>query len=127
MSVWQTPHATSRTSTSPALGSARSISCTFKGAPNSSRTAARVFIGRTLLTRAKRHPQARRAHGEAEVLARCGADRRPLEVAREHRQRRLCLQEREVAARAEARAGAERQEDRLLAVLEPAARVKARD
>src|SRR3954471_7875723 len=44
MSVWQTPHATRRTSTSPGPGSARSISCTRSGAPNSSRTAARILI-----------------------------------------------------------------------------------
>src|SRR5512146_3064286 len=43
MSVWQTPHAASRTSTSPALGSARSTSWTARGRPNCSRTAARIF------------------------------------------------------------------------------------
>src|SRR4051794_19455601 len=42
-SVWQTPQAASRTSASPALGSARSTSCTDSGCPNSSRTAARIF------------------------------------------------------------------------------------
>src|SRR4051812_41788111 len=46
MSVWQTPHATRRTSTSPGPGSARSISCTARGAPNSSRTAARILMAR---------------------------------------------------------------------------------
>src|SRR5215210_3993700 len=45
MSVWQTPHAFNRTSTSPASGPARSSSVTFSGAPNSSRTAARIFMG----------------------------------------------------------------------------------
>src|SRR4051794_31638206 len=44
MSVWQTPQATRRTSTSPALGSARSTSWTTSGAPNSSSTAARILI-----------------------------------------------------------------------------------
>src|SRR6187402_2446278 len=42
-SVWQTPHATSRTSTSPDFGSARSSSWTMRGSPNSSSTAARIF------------------------------------------------------------------------------------
>src|SRR3954454_24356125 len=42
MSVWQTPHATSRTSTSPAFGSASSTSRHTRGAPNYSRTAARI-------------------------------------------------------------------------------------
>src|SRR3954451_23234748 len=51
MSVWHTPQATSRTSTSPAFGSARSISCTASGAPNCSRTAALIRIARTLLPR----------------------------------------------------------------------------
>src|SRR5689334_65937 len=49
MSVWQTPQATSRTSTSPAFGSARSISWTASGAPNCSRTAALIRMARTLL------------------------------------------------------------------------------
>src|SRR6059058_5428526 len=44
MSVWHTPHATSRTSTSPARGSASSTSWTASGAPNSSSTAALIFI-----------------------------------------------------------------------------------
>src|SRR4051795_6366472 len=44
MSVWQTPQATRRTSTSPAFGSASSTSCTTSGAPNSSSTAARILI-----------------------------------------------------------------------------------
>src|ERR1700729_1977419 len=43
ISVWQTPQAASRTSTSPALGSARSSSVTFSGWPNCSSTAARIF------------------------------------------------------------------------------------
>src|SRR3954454_15229078 len=45
MWVWHTPQAPSRTSTSPAFGSARSISWTASGAPNSSRTAALIRIG----------------------------------------------------------------------------------
>src|SRR4051795_4918955 len=45
MSVWQTPHATRRTSTSPAFGSASSTSCTASGAPKSSSTAARILMG----------------------------------------------------------------------------------
>src|SRR3954454_20699827 len=44
MSVWQTPQAASRTSASPAFGSARSTSWTASGAPNSSSTAARIFM-----------------------------------------------------------------------------------
>ena len=44
--MWQTPHATSRTSTSPAFGSASSTSWIASGAPNSSRTAALMRIGR---------------------------------------------------------------------------------
>src|SRR4029077_12962539 len=44
MSVWQTPQATRRTSTSPAFGSARSTSWTSSGRPNSSSTAARILI-----------------------------------------------------------------------------------
>ena len=51
MSVWHTPQAASRTSTSPALGSASSTSCTTSGRPNSSRTAARIFTARTLIER----------------------------------------------------------------------------
>src|SRR3954453_11092975 len=43
-SVWHTPQATSRTSTSPARGSARSTSWTTSGAPNSSSTAARILV-----------------------------------------------------------------------------------
>src|SRR3954454_18432280 len=46
MSVWHTPVATSRTSASPAFGSARSTSWTTSGAPNSSSTAARIFMTR---------------------------------------------------------------------------------
>src|SRR4051795_9612173 len=46
MSVWQTPVATSRTSTSPGCGSARSTSWTASGGPNSSSTAARIFMAR---------------------------------------------------------------------------------
>src|ERR1700693_227731 len=43
MSVWQTPQATSLTSTSPGRGSARSSSWTTSGRANSSNTAARTF------------------------------------------------------------------------------------
>src|ERR687894_338600 len=50
MSVWQTPQATSRTSTSPAFGSARSTSWTDSGWPNSSSTAARIFMRRSLMS-----------------------------------------------------------------------------
>src|SRR4051794_21409511 len=46
MSVWHTPVATSRTSASPACGSAKSTSWTTSGAPNSSSTAARIFMVR---------------------------------------------------------------------------------
>src|SRR3954454_4099820 len=53
MSVWQTPHATRRTSTSPAFGSASSTSWTTSGAPNSSSTAARILImAQTLISNA---------------------------------------------------------------------------
>ncbi len=45
MSVWHTPQASRRTSTSPAFGSASSTSVTLSGAPNSSSTAARIFTG----------------------------------------------------------------------------------
>ena len=120
MSVWQTPQATRRTSTSPALGSASSISCTDERRPellqhrgphpHVSRSSESVRFGRGHLTWAQRHAQARRAHREAEALARRRPRGLPFEVAREHRQRGLALQEREVAARAEARAGAEGQE-----------------
>ena len=44
MSVWHTPQATRRTSTSLGPGSASSTSPTTSGLPNSSRTAARIFI-----------------------------------------------------------------------------------
>src|SRR5579884_473078 len=47
-SVWHTPQATRRTRTSPAFGSARSISCTSSGRPNSSSTAARIFTSAVL-------------------------------------------------------------------------------
>src|SRR3954451_5123856 len=124
MSVWHTPQATRRTSTSPALGSARSISCTARGAPNSSSTAARTFMVSTpsevqvldggTLTWPQRHAQPRGTHREPEALARRRSGQLPLEVAGERRQRGLGLQEGEVAARAEARAGAEREEDRVL-------------
>src|SRR5271155_361479 len=45
MSVWHTPQATRRTSTSRGPGSASSSSCTTSGAANSSSTAARILIG----------------------------------------------------------------------------------
>src|SRR4029079_10495884 len=48
VSVWHTPQAASRTRTSPAFGSARSISWTTSGLPNSSRTAARIFMATRL-------------------------------------------------------------------------------
>src|SRR3954465_3910079 len=54
MSVWQTPQATSRTSTSPAFGSASSTSCTASGCPNSSSTAARICIRCLLVWRQRR-------------------------------------------------------------------------
>ena len=50
MSVWQTPHATSRTSTSPAFGSASSTSWTTSGLPNSSSTAARILVMSGMMT-----------------------------------------------------------------------------
>src|SRR3954447_22119863 len=43
MSVWQTPHASRRTSTSPAFGSSSSTSCTTSGSPNASSTAALIL------------------------------------------------------------------------------------
>ena len=49
--MWQTPHAASRTSTSPASGSASSTSWTTSGCPNSSSTAARIFIAGFCRTR----------------------------------------------------------------------------
>ena len=50
MSVWQTPQASRRTSTSPARGSARSTSVTFSGWANCSSTAARIFTCGSSLT-----------------------------------------------------------------------------
>src|SRR4051794_39262518 len=44
-SVWQTPVALSSTSTSPALGPARSTSSITSGLPTSNAIAARVFMG----------------------------------------------------------------------------------
>src|SRR3977135_2717196 len=44
MSVWQTPQATSRTSTSPSRGSGSATSCTTSGLANSSSTAARILM-----------------------------------------------------------------------------------
>src|SRR3954468_1053548 len=75
MSVWHTPHARRRTSTSPAPGSARSISWIASGEPNSSRTAARIFTPATL------HAQRRRralGAGGVGARARAGAERRPI-------------------------------------------------
>src|SRR3954454_7931867 len=48
MSVWQTPQACRRTSTSPGPGPSRSTSWTTSGWANSSRTAARIFMAPTL-------------------------------------------------------------------------------
>src|SRR6185295_18257175 len=75
MSVWHTPHARRRTSTSPAPGSARSISWTESGEPNSSRTAARIFTPATL------HAQRRRralSAGFIGARARVGTESRPI-------------------------------------------------
>src|SRR5213596_511388 len=55
MSVWHTPQATSRTSTSPARGPASSRSWTASGAPNSSSTAARICIDLLSLGRLSPH------------------------------------------------------------------------
>src|SRR5581483_2910671 len=55
MSVWQTPHASRRTSTSDGLGSARSSSVMLSGWPNSSSTAARIFTFDELLGRGAQH------------------------------------------------------------------------
>src|SRR5436305_4527004 len=51
MSVWHTPQACSRTSTSRAFGASSSTSWTTSGAPNSSRTAARICIALLSLER----------------------------------------------------------------------------
>src|SRR5947207_2428481 len=68
MSVWHTPQATSRTSTSPARGAARSSSCTTSGRSNCSSTAARTLTAhppaRAVTAssprgRGRRHPRAR--------------------------------------------------------------------
>src|SRR4051812_5834045 len=48
MSVWQTPQACNRTSTSPGPGPSRSTSWMTSGWANSSRTAARIFMPPTL-------------------------------------------------------------------------------
>src|SRR5437868_3791317 len=48
MSVWQTPQASSLTSTSPFRGSARSSSVTWSGCSNSSSTAARILTERMI-------------------------------------------------------------------------------
>ena len=68
MSVWQTPQATSRTSTSPALGSARSTSCTAKRRPELLEHRGSHLHGRApyLDAAAQLHPQAVRAHREAQ-------------------------------------------------------------
>src|SRR6201747_972019 len=79
------------------------------------------------------HPEAARAHREAEHLghrARRGVEL-DLEVAGDHAQRRLRLEEGEVAAGAEAWAGAEGEEGLLVGrlepvLLQPAARVEVR-
>src|SRR4051812_18568183 len=91
-SVWQTPQAASRTSASPPLGSARSTSWTASGAPNSSSTAARIFMSGVCHAdaferrgRNRRHRVLREREGRARVdladhvgvLARGG--RRPVE------------------------------------------------
>src|SRR3954453_15349517 len=70
MSVWHTPHATSRTSASPALGSARSTSVTCSGLANSSSTAARIFMVR-ILSRGYGGPG---GGGDEETHARNGPD-----------------------------------------------------
>src|ERR1044072_4681301 len=69
MSVWQTPHAFSRTSTSPALGPARSSSVTFRGCPTSSSTAARIFMTGTLQVAHGVHRRAVDARLEVDVRA----------------------------------------------------------
>src|SRR3954454_6952207 len=101
MSVWQTPQASSRTSTSPARGSASSTSWTASGAPNSSRTAALICIGAILrvVARAARpsgplgmvlarpvlvDPAARHA---AERVPRPRMDHRQVEVTQEEDER----------------------------------------
>ena len=74
MSVWQTPQAASRTSTSPGPGPSRSTSCTTSGLANSSRTAARTFTRRTLsrnaraLRRNTRRPHDRPMPGETNLV-----------------------------------------------------------
>ena len=89
MSVWQTPQATRRTSTSPALGSCEVDFLHDERLPEllQHRSAhPHVFALRvdqcltagTLLARAQRHPEAGRAHREAEALARLGARGLPL-------------------------------------------------
>ncbi len=137
MSVWQTPQATRRTSTSPALRlgqldllhhERRAELLQYRSPhPHRQRSSEVGQLDAGTLRGRSRHAQARRAHGEAEVLARRRADRLDLEVAREHRQRGLALQEREVAAGAEARAGAEREEDRVGRGVQPAVGIEARD
>ena len=47
--MWQTPHATSRTSTSPAFGSARSTSCDLERSAELARTAARMRMRRIIV------------------------------------------------------------------------------
>ena len=64
--MWQTPQASSRTSTSPARGSASSSSCTSSGSPNRSSTAARICtnaILRPLGSRPWRYEEAASAAG----------------------------------------------------------------
>src|ERR1700686_4350557 len=77
MSVWQTPHAANRTSTSPSRGSASSTSCTTSGLANSSRTAALILICRSSLGYARQQPLLAR-----ERLARRREDLHLRELAR---------------------------------------------
>src|SRR5437870_6380343 len=65
MSVWHTPHATSRTSTSPARGSARSSSCTTSGRSNSSSTAARTLTASSFHARGGTEREQRPATGHS--------------------------------------------------------------
>src|SRR5207253_1667691 len=69
MSVWHTPQAARRTSTSPAFGPSRSSSVTLSGCPNSSSTAARIFIVGTLQVAHGVHRRAVDARLEVDVRA----------------------------------------------------------
>ena len=99
MSVWQTPHATRRTSTSPGPGSASSTSCTTSGFANSSRTAARIFIGRLRLCSC-------RCAGQQALLARerLTGGREDLDVGQLAGRRKAREVDRLVMARASAQA-----------------------